>query len=82
MTLTADDATAVDWVAEFVIRFIDATNQKVMGWMISNTTDGECDYASGTVDCSAGNDLCPYITAGNSSDTVTCEMVTVEKWIK
>ena len=82
MTLTADAATAVDWMAEFVVRFVDATNQKVMGRLSSSGLDAIADYAAGTVDCSAGNDLCPYITAGNSSDEVTCEMVTVEKWIK
>jgi len=81
MTLTADDATAVDWVAEFLIRFTGPKSQKCMGWMISNTTDGESDYAAATVDLTAGGTLKPYVTAGHGSDTVTCEMCIVEEWV-
>jgi len=81
MTLTADDATAVDWVAEFTIRFTDPKNQKVMGHMISNTTDGESDYAAGTVNCTAGAVLEVKITNGHTSDTTTLEMLTCEKWV-
>lgn len=82
MTLTADDSTAVDWIAEFTIRFSSAKAQKIMGQMISNTTDGEADYAAATVDCTAGNALLLQITSGNAGDGVVCEMFTVEKWVK
>ncbi len=80
MTLTADAATAVDWMATFTIIFKDSNNQRVMGNMQGNALDCENDYAAGTVDCSAGAELKAQITSGHASDTVTAELVTVEKW--
>ena len=82
LTLTADDATAVDWVAEIVVRFTAYNAQKIMGILLTNTADPETDYAAGTVDCSAGADMVLQVASANASDTVTCEMVTVEKWSK
>lgn len=81
MTLTADDGTAVDWVAEFTVRFTDSQNQKVMGYMVANTCDGEVDYAAGTVNCTAETVLEVRITNTDASDTTTVEMLTGEKWI-
>ena len=81
MTLTADDATEVDWFAEFTIRFADSKNQKIMGEMHKNTADYEVDYAAGTEDCTAGGVLEFKITNGHTSDVTTCEMLTCERWI-
>jgi hypothetical protein len=80
ITLTSDDASAVDWSAEFMVIFVDAKNQRVMGTLDSNTTDCEVDYAAGTVDCTAGGELKAVLASGNAGDTVTVEMVTVEAW--
>lgn len=81
MTLTADDATEVDWFAEFTIRFTDPKNQKIMGEMHVDTADFDVDYAAGTEDCTAGGVLEFKITNGHTSDITTCEMLTCEKWI-
>jgi hypothetical protein len=70
----------VDWAAEFTVIFKDATHQRVMGTLDSNTTDCEVDYAAGTVDCTAGGELKAVLASGNAGDTVTVEMVTVEAW--
>ena len=78
MTLTADDATAVDWVAEFNLMIVNSHNQKISGLFLANTADPEVDYAAGAVDLSAGAELVPQITSAHASDTVTCEMCTVE----
>lgn len=79
MTIAADDGTAVDWVAEFLITFINAKSQKVLGRFLADTADPGVDYAAGTVDCSAGAQLVPQIISAHGSDTVACEMATVEK---
>jgi hypothetical protein len=78
--LTADAATAVDWVAEFTIIFVNTKAQKVMGWHLQDTEDAEVNYAAGTVDCSGGITMAVYGTS-HSSDSLACEMVTVEKWV-
>ena len=80
-SLTADAGAAVDWVAEFTIRFTNPTNQKIMGTLLEDTADAEAAYTAGTVDCSAGAPLLVQVQSANASDTVTCEMVTVERWI-
>jgi hypothetical protein len=80
LTLTADDSTAVDWVAEIMLMICDTKNQKASGHLLANTTDVEADYAAGTVDLSAGAAMVPQITSANAGDTVTCESVTVESW--
>ncbi len=77
--LTADDATAVDWVAEFTLVFVNVAAQKVMGTISSDTTDCGADYAAGTVDCSAGATIQLYGTS-HASDSLTIELVTVERW--
>lgn len=81
-TLTADDATAVDWVATIILRCSGGAVQKIAGFMSSNTTDCEADYAAGTSALSAGATIGAYITAGNSSDTVTSEFCILEAWLK
>lgn len=78
MTLTADDGTAVDWVAEFTVIIVSAKAQRTVGHFLSNTADPEVDYAATTVDLSAGADLVPQITSAHASDVVTCAMCTVE----
>jgi len=78
MTLTADATTASDWVATFVIIFKDSTNQRVCGTIIQNAEDCVADYAATTVDCSAGATMLVQINAGHASDTVTCDMITIE----
>jgi hypothetical protein len=80
MTLTQDAAAAADYVAQFDVLFKNAKAQRVMGKMDSDTQDCECDYAAGTVDCTSAKDLKVQIKSGHASDTVTCELVTVEKW--
>ena len=80
MTLTADDVTALDWMAIFVVIFKNAKVQRVTGQMQCNGLDCENDYAAGAVDCTAPKDLKVQLNSGHGSDTVTCEMVTVEKW--
>lgn len=79
LTLTADDNTAVDWVADITVIFVNISAQKAMGTLLSDTADPDVDYAAGTVDCSSGATL-SIKTNTTSTDTVTHEMVTVEKW--
>ena len=79
MTLTDDDGSAVDWAAEFVIIFKNSAVQKVFGTLLLNTADPEVDYAAGAVNCGNGLPLFVNVISGHGSDTVTCEMVTVEK---
>lgn len=80
ITLTADDVTGVDWVAEILIRITDTKNQKVSGYFLAKTADPDVDFALGTVDLSAGAEMVPQIKSAHASDTVTCEMCTVESW--
>ena len=82
MTLTSDDATAVDWTAEFILRCYGGAAQKVMGRMTSDTTDCECDYAAGTASLKDGAELYLAVAVGNTSDTVTTEMCITEAWVK
>lgn len=82
MTLTADDATAVDWTGGFILRCYGGAVQKVMGTMPSNTTDFECDYAAGTAALKDGAELWVGVTSGHTSDTVTTEMCITEAWVK
>lgn len=77
MTLTADDTTAVDWTAEFIITWKDHKNQRILGRMQSNGLDCECDYAAGTVDCSNATEMHCAATS-HASDTLTCEMVIID----
>ena len=82
VSLTAPGNTAVDWVAEFLIRFTDSKNQRASGSFLSNAAAVVVDYAAGTVDLSAGAALVAQIQSQHASDTVTCESCTVESWIK
>jgi len=77
-SLTQDAGAAVDWAAEFIINFKDAKNQRIIGKLFEDTGDAEINYAAGTVDCTAGAVLKAQIESGHASDTVTCEMVTIE----
>ena len=78
MTMAADDGSAVDWVAEFNLMIVNSGNQKVSGFFLADTADPGVDYAAGAVDLSAGAELVPQIICAHASDTVTCEMCTVE----
>lgn len=78
MTLTAEATTASDWLAEFIITFVNAKSQKIVGKLLQEAEDTAVDYADGTVDCSAGAVLKAQIKAGHSSDSITCEFVIVE----
>lgn len=80
LTLTSDAATAVDWVAEIVMRLYGGAVQKICGFMLNDSEDPDVDYAAGTTDLRGGGTLKLVITSGNSGDTVTTEMVTVESW--
>jgi len=82
MTLTADAVTAVDYTAQFTVIFQNPKVQKIMGVMQGNALDCENDYAAGAVDCSAGAEIKVVLTSGHGSDTATCEMVIVEKWVQ
>ena len=81
MTLTADAVTAADWVAEFTVRFTDSQTQKIMGYMVQDSFDGEVDFATGAVDCTAETVLEVRITNTDARDSTTCEMLTCEKWV-
>lgn len=80
MTIAADDGTAVDWVAEFVIMITSVKTQKVTGHFLADTADPGVDYSDGTVDLSAGAAMVPQIVSAHGSDVVYCEMCTVESW--
>jgi len=79
MTIASDAAAAVDWVAEFTVIFVNSNVQKVMGSFLSDTADAGVDYAAGAVNCSADLPLFVQIISAHGSDSVVCEMVTVEK---
>ena len=79
MTLTADDTTAVDWTAQFILYCYGGAVQKIMGSMDSNSLDAESDYAAGTASLKGGATL--YVTIdGHANDTVTSEMCILEAW--
>jgi hypothetical protein len=83
LTLTADDATAVDWMATmYLVGNVNTKSQKAFGRFNALTADPVADYAAGTVDCSGEVVLRPFIYSGHTSDTITCEVIIVEYWNK
>lgn len=82
MTLTADAATAADWSATFLLVCETGQKQRITGKLFTLSEDAVTDYATGTHALKNGAELYCNVTAGHASDTVTCEMVTVEMWIK
>lgn len=78
-TLTADDATAVDWVAEFNLVFTGPATQRCYGTMLSDTADPEVEYDTGTVNTTSETKVYLVATAGNASDTVTVNMLSIEQ---
>lgn len=78
-TSTADDTSAVDWVAEFTIIFTSSATQRVMATMLSDTADPDVQYDTGTTNCSAGIAMTLKATS-HASDSLTIDMITVEKW--
>jgi polygalacturonase len=80
VSITFDDVTAVEWLAEITVRFTDASNQKIMGYVLNDTCDPAIEYAAGTVDCKGGAEMVLQIQSADAGDTVTVEMVTVESW--
>jgi len=82
LTLTSDAATAADWAATIVLRCYGGAVQKIWGSMTNNSEDPEVDYAAGTSDLRGGATMQLFVTSGNSGDTVTSEVCTVETWIK
>lgn len=81
-TLTADDTTAVEWMATIVVRFSSGAAQKVMGMLSKDTADPDVSYDAGTTSAIGGNTLKLVLAAGHTSDSVTCELITVERWVK
>lgn len=82
ISLTADDASAVDWTAEFIIAAKTLAAQSCIGTLNCLTAAPVADYAGGTVDMSQGGIIKAQIQSQHSSDTVTCEYVLVEYWEK
>ncbi len=82
ISLTADDASAVDWMAQFIISSMSLTTQGCMGWFNALTADPVVDVASGTVDMTNGGVIKAQIQSQNASDTVVCNYVLVEFWVK
>lgn len=79
LTLTADDTSAVDWQAVITLVLTGGASQKISGIMISNTTDGETDYATGTASLKGGAKL--YVTIdGHTNDDVTADFCILEAW--
>jgi hypothetical protein len=81
LTLTSDASTAVDWMAEIILRFTNPNVQKLVGKLLQDTEDPEINYAAATADFSAGGSIVAYVTATNGSDTLDAEMCIVERWI-
>lgn len=81
LTLTADAATASDWVAKITLRFTNPASQKLIGELILDTEDPEINYAAATTDFSGGGQIIMYVTAGNASDVLDSEMCIVKKYI-
>lgn len=83
MSLTAPDATAVDWKAEFIItEYGNFAKQKTIGKLHTNATVGTNDYAASTVDVTNDIVLLAQIESQNAGDNVLCEYVLVEYWVK
>jgi hypothetical protein len=83
IALTADDVTAVDWVAVMtIVGGVNTKAQKAFGTLDLLTSAPVADYAAGTVDCSKEVVLRPSIYSGHTSDTITCEVITIEYWNK
>jgi hypothetical protein len=81
LTLTVDDATAVDWAAEINLVFYGGSQQKCWGYILNDTADAEVNYAAATNSCKEGVTFTLKMASGHASDTVTVEVCTVESWI-
>jgi hypothetical protein len=83
LTLTADDVTAVDWVAVMTITGgVNLKAQKAFGTLDLLTSAPVADYAAGTSDCTGEVVLRAQIYSGHTSDTITCEYILIEYWNK
>lgn len=81
ITIAADGNDAADWTADFMIMITSSATQKCAGNFVVESADPNADYAAGTVDLSSGATMVPFIISAHGSDTVTCEMCTVEMGI-
>jgi hypothetical protein len=85
MTLSTTDGAAGDWIAEFILVGVDATNQRIIGKLGAEAgAELICDYAADTTDTGAAGTI-PIklqITSGDAGDTITAEYVVVEFWQK
>jgi len=78
MSLTAADAAAVDWVAEFKMYITGGATQKIEGYLTPNGKVSTIDYAAGAKDlATAGGNVKVQIQSQDAGDTVTAEVVTV-----
>jgi hypothetical protein len=80
-TLACDGTAAVDWVADLTCRFNNGASQRTMGTIQQLTEDSSAGYEAGTVNVTGGGVLGVYLTT-HSSDVITIDLITVERWVK
>lgn len=78
VSITADDATAVEWMAMITVAAKTVAAQRCVGQVLTDTADPAIEYAAGTVDCKLGVNIKAQIQSQNAGDTVTCEYCLVE----
>lgn len=79
-TLTADDNSEVDWCFEFNLLFTGPKTQRCWGVLLKDTADPEVEYDAAAV--STGDvevKVKLVVTAGDSGDTITVNMFTIEQ---
>ena len=82
ISLSADDASAVDWAATIIVAAKTTAAQRCIGTLDCLTAAPVADYAAGTVDMQAGGIIKAQIQSAHANDTVTCEYCLVEYWQK
>lgn len=80
LTLTQSAATAVDWMAEITVFWVNKAVERSYGLLIGHGLGLVTDYATGSVNCSAGVSVDLRGTS-HASDSLTIDMVSVESWI-
>jgi hypothetical protein len=80
ISVEADDTTAKDWIAHFLVIFHNPKVQRAAAHIASETLDCGADVADGSIDCSAGGALRLQIEK-HTSDDVTVDGLVIERWV-
>lgn len=78
-TLTADAATAVDWMAQLTLVFTGGATQRCFGYHLQDTEDPDVQYDTGAVNTQGGAVIQLQATS-HGSDSLTINMGIIEMW--